>query len=616
MQATQNTPISEPITFDNYQTLIQLFQVRSEFTPDRPALHEKREGSYQPILWKELSLAVKETALGLIDLGITPRDRVAILSENRPEWTVADLATYAATAAVVPIYSTNGPTQVQYILSNSGSKAVFCSDAEQVSKILAIEEELEQPLWIICMENDLKMDEHGENYITMADLRSRGRGLESKDKGIYQSRIDQVGPEDLASIIYTSGTTGPPKGVMLTHANFISNVKAAGEVLPMQMDDIALSFLPLAHVFERTCGLYIMLLGCGAQIAYAESIETVPQNMNEVRPTIMASVPRLYEKIYDRIHEAIRSQSAFKQWLFAKAIAVGATAGRYSQEGKPLPWLLSFRLALANRLVLSKIQARTGGRLRYFVSGGAPLAQEIAEFFHAAGMIILEGYGLTETSPALTMNRPDAYRFGTVGKPVPGVDIRIAEDGEILAKGPNIMKGYFGMEEATREAIDPDGWFHTGDVGEFDSDGFLRITDRKKDLIVTSGGKNVAPQLLENRLKTLPFISQIVCVGDKRKFISALIVPDFDVLEKTVTEMGIDAQSRMELLKNSEVLDLFQKTLDTAQEDLAGYEKVKKFSLLESEFTQEAGELTPTHKIRRKSVQDNYRSLIDTMYES
>jgi long-chain acyl-CoA synthetase len=403
--------------------------------------------------------------------------------------------------------------------------------------------------------------------------------------------------------------------VMLTHGNIVSNVVAATKIVEeMGTNDIALSFLPLCHIFERMGGYYLMLAK-GVTIAYAEGVEQVPANMAEVRPTLMCSVPRLYEKMYARVNEKVAGDPPIRQKIFRWAIGVGREKFQAYCDRRSPGALLSAKFAIADKLVFSKIRERTGGRLRLFVSGGAPLAREIAEFFGAAGLLILEGYGLTETSPVITVNRPDALRPGSVGKVVEGVEVRIAEDGEILTRGPHVMKGYFKKPEATAEVIDKDGWFHTGDIGHLDKDNFLVITDRKKDIIVTSGGKNIAPQPIENQIKTNPFVGEVVMIGNKRNFPAALVVPNFDNLEKWAKGKGISYASREDLITKPEVQAHYDNLLKDLTKDNAQFERIKKVSLLPKEFSVEAGELTPTLKVKRRVVEQKYQSIIDRMYE-
>ena len=438
-----------------------------------------------------------------------------------------------------------------------------------------------------------------------------GRKADAADPGLFEREALRVGPGDEASLIYTSGTTGVPKGVILTHGNFLSNILGVAEIIFFSHEDTVLSFLPLSHVLERMVTFTYVYKGCS--IAYAESVETVGQNLLEIRPQIMVSVPRVFEKIYAKVMDNVLSSSNLKRKIFFWAINVGKIWGALKVSGRGIPGPLRFKRNLAHKLVFAKIIARTGGRVRFFVSGGAPLSKDIAEFFYAIGLVILEGYGLTETAPALSINTFEAIRFGTVGKAVPGVEIRIAADGEILARGPNIMKGYYKKEAETREVFDGD-WFRTGDIGRFDDDGFLVITDRKKDLIVTSGGKNVAPQPIENLLKMIPCVVTAVVVGDRKRFVSALIVPDFAKLEDHARSAGIPFKDRAGLVRDPRIVDFVMSEVDRATPDLAPYERVKRIALLDRDFEIEQDEITPSLKVKRAIIEKRYKDVIDGLY--
>jgi long-chain acyl-CoA synthetase len=453
------------------------------------------------------------------------------------------------------------------------------------------------------------------SVLTLDEVRARGRGPLAQEPDAVRKRAGAVKADDLATILYTSGTTGQPKGVMLLHSNIVSNVLAGlsmfGGVGP---DDTHLSFLPLCHILERTGGLYVMLHG-GVTIAYAESIDTVPANMLEVRPSVMIAVPRFFEKVYARVQEKVNADPPARQRIFRWAVKVGAQAFAHRVAGTRPGLGLRLRHKLADKLVFAKVKERTGGRMRIFISGGAPLAQELAEFFGAVGLLVLEGYGLTETSPVIAVNLPTAMRPGTVGRPLPGVEVKIAPDGEILCRGPNVMKGYYNQPAATAEMLEPDGWFHTGDVGVLDTDGYLAITDRKKDILVTSAGKNIAPQPIENRLKTNPFVAEVVMVGNKRHFPAALVVPAFERLEKWAAEKGVAFGSREELVGLPQVEAHYQALVDQLGDDLAKFERIKRIKLLPKEFSIEAGELTPTLKVKRRVIEQKYKTLIDEIYE-
>ena len=576
-------------------------------------LKYKQDGAWRDISSDEFKRAVEEFSMGLRELGVAQGDRVAILSENRPEWAFTDLACLAAGAVDAPIYATLTPAQVLYILNDSEARVLVVSTPHQVRKVQEIRAQAKHLQHVIRL--DEVPAELAAGTVSFAEVRERGRAALVQDPDAVRKRAAIVQPEDLATLIYTSGTTGDPKGVMLTHRNLVSNTLGSALVTDqLSKDDVALSFLPLCHVFERMSGHYLMLLK-GCTIAYAEGVEQVPANMAEVRPTVMSSVPRLYEKMYARVHEKVAGDPPLRQKIFRWAVGVGRENFRHFVARTTPPLGLRIKAALADKLVFSKIKARTGGRLRLFVSGGAPLAREIAEFFGAAGLLILEGYGLTETSPVITVNRPDALKPGSVGQPIKDVEVKIAPDGEILTRGPHVMKGYFKKPEATAEAIDPEGWFHTGDIGVIDERGFLTITDRKKDIIVTSGGKNIAPQPIENVLKTNKLITEIVMIGNKRNFPAALIVPNFENLEKWAREKGIAYGSRDELIGKREVEDLYEQTVKDLTGHLAQYERIKKLALLPREFTLEAGELTPTLKVKRRVVEQKYKDVIDRLYE-
>jgi len=550
---------SEPTTLAEVFTLgIQRFQ-----RPDR--FLQKSKGAYHPMSTEEFARRVRACAGALAAAGLVRGDRVAILSYNRVEWAIADFACQIIGVADVPIYSTLPPDQVAYILQDSGAKAIFVENADQVAKARG------QVPRIISFDP-------AEGAESFEDFLKKGG----------EPPAVKIDPDDLATLIYTSGTTGVPKGVMLTHRNLVSNMLASASAFDITPADMILSFLPLSHVFERIFDYLFFLWG--TSIAYAEHVDKVAENLLEIRPTIMAAVPRFYEKVYSKIRKSVGEQKPWKQGLFEWARAVGAVAGEFHRRGARAPFGLRFRLGLAKLLVLNKLQGRVGGRIRFFVSGGGALSRDVAEFFYSLGLPILEGYGLTETSPVICVNRIGATRLGTVGQRIPGVDVKIAADGEILARGPNIMKGYYNKPEETAKVI-VDGWFATGDIGELDADGYLKITDRKKDLFKTSGGKYIAPSVIEGKLKLSPRILNAVVIGDARKFPSALIVPAKGV-------------SREEIAKEVAMLN----------ESLAHHEQLKKFELIDTDFTIDGGELTPTMKVRRKVVEKKYKQLIDSIY--
>ncbi len=590
-------------------TLNQLFfEAVSKYNrPD--ALQVKTGGTYRPISHTEVADRVRHAARGLSSLGVRRGDCVAILSENRPEWAVADFACLTIGLTDVPIYPTLPADQIAYMLKDSGAVAIFVSNKTQAEKIREIRSQLPALKTVIGFD-----DVPGLTNMSIAELEKRGAQGENQESiKTYREDALTVKPDDLATIIYTSGTTGEPKGVMLTHDNIYGNVAASRTAIPFEGRDVALSFLPLSHIFERMGGHYLMF-ATGTSIAYAESIDAVPVNLQEVRPTLVLSVPRLYEKMFARVLESALTGGFLKKRIFFWARGVADRWANEKLAGTEPGGLLAQQYAIAQKLVFSKLKARTGGRLRYFVSGGAPLSPDINKFFFAAGLTILEGYGLTETSPVITVNTPQNFRIGTVGKVVDGVEVKIADDGEILTRGPYVMKGYYNKPDATREAIDPDGWFHTGDIGEL-HDGFLAITDRKKDIIVTAGGKKVAPQPLENKVKTNKYVAQAVMIGDKRKFPSMLIVPNFDQLERWAAKRNIIWTDRAQLLRMPTIQAKMEKEVNEELEGAAHFEMPKKIGLLEHDFSIERGELTPTQKVKRRAIDKHYKTLIDSLYE-
>ncbi len=584
------------------------FGAIAEFDGRPAAMRTRRHGEWIPITHRQLAERVAAASTGLQALGIRPGDRVAILSENRLEWAIVDFACLAARAVDVPIYPTLTAKQIEYLLRDSGARGIFVSTAAQLAKIESIREGLPALEWVAGLDAELRSD-----TVTSLDaIEAGGRGS-GADLDQWRRDALSVAPADLATIIYTSGTTGEPKGVMLTHGNIASNVRAARSVLPVTDEDSCLSLLPLSHIFERMTGHYSMF-AAGVVVNYAQSIETVPQDLIETRPTVVAAVPRLYEKIYAKALETAVRGSPLTRSIFLWAKRTGETWADLRIAGRPIPAGLAIQKALADLLVFRKIRARVGGRLKFFISGGAPLSADVARYFYAAGLPILEGYGLTETSPVITVNSLDALRLGTVGRPVPGVEVRIADDGEILTRGPHVMRGYYNKPTDTARAITPDGWFHTGDIGEFDGDGFLRITDRKKDLIATAGGKKIAPQPIEGMLRQNPFIANAVMLGDRRKFPIVLLAPNFEQLEPWARTQGLAWSSRAELLKRPEVAALLEAEAKKHLRDLAQFEVPKRFLLIPREFSIEGGELTPKLSVKRRVVEANFRDEIEALY--
>ncbi|MEN6559199.1 MAG: long-chain fatty acid--CoA ligase [Acidobacteriota bacterium] len=588
------------------ETLSQLFlnTLKTHVRPD--LLAAKIDGEYVPISTEEYGRRVRHLSLGLADLGLGAGDKLILLSENRPEWTITDMAALCAGAITVPIYTSLMPEQIKYMINDSDAKIVVCSNRNLWLKVEAVRSGLPKVRHFVLM------DEEGpEGVLSLSEIAARGKTVEAADPGLFEKRALAIKPADVASIIYTSGTTGIPKGAMLTHANFVANTKSLDAVTDFSDKDTILSFLPLSHVLERMTTFSFLYKG--AAIYYAESIETVGENLLEVRPTIMISVPRVFDKIYAKVMDNVLEGSALKRKIFFWAVGVGKKYGARQIRHRSIPWGLEVRRGIAAKLVYGKIIEKTGGRVHFFVSGGAPLSADVAEFFYAIGITILEGYGLTETSPVLACNTFDRMKFGTVGPPVPTVEIKIAPDGEIWAKGPNVMKGYYKREQETREAFQ-DGWFKTGDIGHIDEDGLLVVTDRKKDILVTAGGKNVAPQPIENLLKTNPYIETAVVVGGGRKFISALIVPKFDKLEAYARAQGIPFAGRKELVEREEIRSFMLAEVNRATPNLASYERIKKIVLLDHDFDPDT-EMTPSLKVKRHIVEKVFKPLIDLLYK-
>jgi long-chain acyl-CoA synthetase len=585
-----------------------LFGALDQFGARAVAMRAKQDGSWVELSYRDLADRIQDLSLGLLELGIRAGDRVAILSENRPEWAIADYACLAACCADVPIYPTLPAKQVEHNLADSGAVAVFVSTQAQLDKVLAARERLPALRQIIAFDRQVS----GPGVLSLGQVFSKGRKARAA-RASWRADAMRVRPDDLATIIYTSGTTGDMKGVMLTHGNIASNVTTCCTLFSFTEHDECLSFLPLSHIFERMFGHYSMFHS-GVLINYAESVDTVAADMQRWRPTLMASVPRLYEKIYSRVLDAVRAGSGLKRWLFFWGKRVGETVVDLRLANRPLSPALRAQFFVADRLVFAKLRARTGGRLRFFISGGAPLSADIARFFHAAGMPILEGYGLTETSPVIAVNTFKHQRLGTVGLPIPGVEVKIAPDGEIITRGPHVMAGYYNKPQATGEALDSEGWFHTGDIGLLDSDGFLRITDRKKDIIVTAGGKNISPQPIEILARTSKFVTNAVMLGDRRPFPVMLVVPNFEALAAWAAQEGIPNTDMVSLVGLPQVRAKMEREIQTALRDLAKFEMPKKLLLLPRDFSIEAGELTPKLSVKRKVVEQRHAPAIEALY--
>ncbi|GIV19377.1 MAG: AMP-dependent synthetase [Armatimonadota bacterium] len=591
-----------------YRNLCTVFAEVADRQPQHTALVRILKGQTSSLTYEDYLRRVVQFSAGLAATGVAFGDRVLLLSENRPEWAIADYALLSLGAIVVPVYPSLPANQIEYLARDSGARVIIVSDEKQYRKAVEVSKAVPQLETIVVM--DPPADLAG-NAISFADIEQRGAEAPDAERR-FRERIAQIPPEHIATFIYTSGTTGEPKGAMLTHHNLQSNVDACLQIIDAGPDDVFLSFLPLSHVFERMGG-HFTAVACGATVYYCETLFTIARDMQIARPTVMLAVPRLFESIRDRIMENVTKQPPLRRRIFHWAFRNGAKACQAVRgERRWTPWL-RLKHRLADRLALHKIRELTGGRLRFFVSGGAALGKHNAEFFHAFGILILEGYGLTETSPVVAVNRPNDYRFGTVGKPIPGVEVRIAEDGEILVCGPNVMLGYYHKPAETAEAIDPEGWFHTGDMGSLDADGFLRITGRKKDIIVLANGKNVAPVPIEDQLKTSPYISEAVLFGDEQEVITALIVPNFERTREWAKMQGLLVQSDTELVALPEVKQLMKQEIDRLTAHLADFEKVRRFTLLDHPFSIETGELTPTLKVRRHFIKQRYAEELQAM---
>jgi len=569
------------------------------------------EGGYRPISTERFANDVERTSLGLAAAGIEPGDRVAILSENRYEWAVADFAILTAGAVTVPIYATLPAGPIEFVLGHSRARAIFVSDRAQMAKLAETGARTTALEAIVLFGPDAAPSAGPPRVTTLERLMAEGEERRRRAPGEHRERAARIRPDDLATLVYTSGTSGTPKGVLLTHRNIVTNTEACLARFPITASDACFSFLPLSHVLERTGGQFAMVRA-GATIAYAASIGRVPQNIAETGPTVLIAVPRFFEKTLQRIEETIRKSPPSRRRLYEWAKRIGQERAARVFSGRCVPWILEARYRLADRLVYRRVRSQFGGRIRFFVSGGAPLSREIVEFFFGLGMPVLEGYGLTESAPVLTANSLESPRPGTAGPPLDGVEIAIAEDGEILARGPNIMAGYFGDEEATRTAV-VDGWLHTGDVGHFDERGYLVITDRKKDLIVTAGGKNIAPQPIEALLKMIPLVTEAIVVGDRQRFVAALLFPDVAALESWAAALGIHG-SRAELARDERVRAHFRERIDRVNTGLPGYEQVRRFTIVPEELTLSDGDLTPTLKVKRSVVSKRYAAEIEAMY--
>jgi long-chain acyl-CoA synthetase len=594
-----------------YPSVARMFVDRAKDTPSREAYRYPDGNAWRSLTWLDAFERVRAIACGLRALGLTAEQRVGLLCSTRYEWILADLGVLCAAGATTTVYPSNTAEECAYILGDAGAVMIIAEDDTQVAKLREKRSELPKLSKVITIDGTAD----GDWVMTLDDLETRGRQAHADNPDEFERVVDSVKPEHLATLIYTSGTTGKPKGVRLVHECWTYEGEAMAALGLMTIDDVQYLWLPLSHSFGKV--LQVGQIRVGFATAVDGRIDKLVDNLGVVRPTFMAAAPRIFEKVYNKVVGGAKEAGGLKYAIFKWAVKIGSRVSALRQRGKEPRGYLKLRYRIADKLVFSKLKARFGGRVRFFISGSAPLSKDIAEFFHAADILILEGYGLTETSAASFVNRPDKYRFGTVGFALPGTRLKIApEDGEILIAGPGVMRGYHNLPEQTAEMLTDDGWLRTGDIGEVDADGFLKITDRKKDLIKTSGGKYVAPQLIEGKLKSLcPFVSQVVVHGDKRKYVTALISLDEENLRGWADDNGLNGTSYEELSKSEKVASMIQPYIDELNQGLARYETVKKFALLPRDLSVETGELTPSLKVKRKVVENAYMALLDGLYD-
>ncbi len=596
------------------RTINQVFKNRVQKYGSRTAVEKKINGAWVSASWKEYYECARAAGLGLYALGVRKEDRISILSENRLEWIYSDMGSLGIGACVIPIYTTLIDEEVSYIIGNSDAKVIIVENKMQLAKALHAKKENS------CLQKIVVMEEKdcpagGSDVIRFAELINLGRKKHDEDTGLFEKLADAVNPDDLATLVYTSGTTGVPKGAIISHKNIMSVCEQLHSVKPQYANDTdqTVPFLPLSHVFERIAGhFYGMYVGITS--SYAQSIDTLLADFAEKRPTMILAVPRVCEKVYQKIIAQVQESSKFKQAVFKWGQKVGSQISKRRENKKSIPLGLRLKFKIAYSMIFKKLREKLGGRVTWMTASGAPTAEEIIRFFNAAGITVIQGYGMTECTAPATMQTLDNYRIGTAGPPLPGMQIKIADDGEILVKGDNVIKGYWKMPNETHEAFTPDGFFMSGDIGVFDDEGNLLITDRKKDLIITSGGKNVAPQKIENLFKGDPLFTQFIVVGDQRKYLTALCNINMEQAVKIAAEKNIAYGATEELFKNEAFLGIVQKHFDECNKHLARYETIKKFTIIDKDFSQEGGELTPSLKVKRKVVQQKYKDIIDSMY--
>ncbi len=591
------------------ESVPKMFRNRVAATPNTEAFRFPHDGGWASVTWRQVGDRVDNIAAGLVSLGIQPEDRVALASGTRYDWVVADFAILASGAATTTVYPTTNAEDVAYIVANSGSRIVIAEDQTQVDKLRSHRDDLPD------VERVVVIDGHGDGewVITLTELEDLGRNTLTEAPTTVDDRIDAIRPDQLATLIYTSGTTGKPKGVRLLQSSWTYTAAAMDSMGVLSDKDLNYLWLPLSHAFGKV--MLALPLVIGFPTVVDGRVDKIVENLAVIRPTIMGAVPRIFEKVHGRIGDMMAKEGGVKKTLFDWAIGVGVHVSRVRQAGETVNPLLGAQYKLADKLVLSKIRDRFGGRLRFFISGSAALDRDIAQWFDAIGVVVLEGYGLTETSAASSLNRPNAYRFGTVGWTMPQTEVKIADDGEILLRGPGIMQGYHNMPEATAETIEPDGWFHTGDIGELDAEGFLRITDRKKDMFKTSQGKYVAPSAISAQFKGIcPFASEIIVYGEGKPYCVALVSLDADGLKEWAAANGLEGKSFSEVARDPKTEGAVGVYVEELNKHLNRWEQVKKFSIIDRELTVEAGDLTPSLKLKRKVVVDNFHDKIDGLY--
>ncbi len=596
------------------KTILEVFTNRVARFGGRLAVEKKRNGHWQGVSWQQYWSAARAVGLGLRQLGIRPGDRVALLAENCLEWLFTDMGTLAIGGCVVTVYPTLTADEIAYIVADAGARVLVVEDDQQLQKVLTVRERcpaLEKIVVIFPQATDLI----ARDVEPFADLTNRGRDEHRRDPQVFNRLAAEVAPAGLATLVYTSGTTGAPKGVIISHGNIMAVIHALDRIRPAYADasDQTVPFLPLSHVFERAAGHFFGMYR-GITASYAEDINSLLQDFKEKRPTMILAVPRVCEKVYQKICMQVERQPAWRRRVFYWGQAVGARVSTCREANRPVPLALKLQYHLAYRLIFRKLRQALGGRVRWMTASGAPTAREIILFFNAAGIMVVEGYGMTECFAPATMSNLADYRIGTVGRPLPGVDIKLAEDGEILIKGPNVFQGYWGLEEKTREAFTPDGYFKSGDIGAFDADGFLTITDRKKNLIITSGGKNIAPQKIENLFLGDPLFAQFLVIGERRKFLSALVTINLDVARQRAHAYGIEDCEPQDLHSDRTFLDIVDEHVQAKNRQLARFETIKRYRIIPREFSQEKGELTPSLKLRRKVIEAHFDALIEDMY--